>query len=161
MQDVFGKHFPYSSSYGAAWNACWDLRASRDRDSHSRSSPVDTTQLGYSRGIPYRHFCMGEKQPSEKPQVWGTWMPGAAPFPIPPWALLPGAPGHNTELAGHSMWKYSWNQPWDQTALWEIWLFLHLPPPAARRQVSCCDVTVMEHRLENSPDSWSHGTPSC
>lgn len=101
----------------------------------------------------------GRRCPSEKPQVWGTWMPNAVPFPIPPWALLPGAPAHSTALAGHSTWEYSWNQLWAQTALWEIrvlGLFLHLPAPAARRQVPRCDVTVMEHRLETFPGSWSH-----
>lgn len=62
VQNVFEEHFPYSSSYGAAWRACWDPRTSpRNRDSHSRSSPVDTTHLGHSRAIPYRHFCMGRR----------------------------------------------------------------------------------------------------
>lgn len=77
----------------------------------------------------------------------------------------PSLPGHcsqghhSTALAGHSTWEYSWNQLWAQTALWEIrvlGLFLHLPAPAARRQVPRCDVTVMEHRLETFPGSWSH-----
>lgn len=62
----------------------------------------------------------GRRCPSEKLQVWGTWMPNAVPFPIPPWAWLPGAWGHSTALSGHSTWKYSWNKLWAQTALWEI-----------------------------------------
>ena len=61
--------------------------------SHDSSSATEITEPAFFHHSGYGQFCTGGRRPGEKLQVWGTLMPNAAAFPIPPWAPAPRGNG--------------------------------------------------------------------